>query len=214
MLPAGLRLHGTTVAALAIDTATLLIIFRSLKAADAGVYQMAQQMVAFLLVVPQAVGAMLHARLAANDVNEDWPAHRRVIMQTVTLLIVLAISLGSAADVVTNLIGGPAFAPASDMFRLLLLTLAGPSLALMLAPQWIGRGVFSINAALTVGAAAALLTLTFMWVDTDGVQGAVNARVAVFAFFVLPVQVAFMVYVARVHRRYRSGLDASTIRSP
>jgi O-antigen/teichoic acid export membrane protein len=214
MLPAGLKLHATTVAAMAIDAATLLLVFRHLSAIDAGLYQLAQQLVMFMLVVPQAAGALLHSRLSRAEADADWPLQRRIVLQVLALLGASALVVAAAAPWLTTAIGGPSFGPAADLLRWLLPTLFGPALALMLAPQWIGRGVFRINAALTVATALLLLALTEWSIRSGGLQGAVWARLIVIGVVVLAAQAGFMAWIEFNLRRHRRGLPASTIRSP
>lgn len=214
MLPAALKFHVTTVAAMAIDAATVLLVFRHLGPADAGHYQLAQQMVAFLLFVPLAAGAVLHSRLSSAAADADWPAHRRFILQVCLLVGVAAAVAWLAAPVLVPLIGGQAFAPAIEIFRSLLPSVIGPTLAVLLAPQWIGRGVFAANALLTVAVAIALLVLTHVGIQRDGLDGAVHARLLTLAVLVPATQLLFFAWVERQHRRYRAGFTASTIKSP
>lgn len=195
ILPAALMLHVTTVSALLLDTVTILLINEHLSRKDVGIYQLAQQMIVFMLIIPQTVAVILTARLSRLGLHDYWPQHRRVVMTTCMLMLSLAAAAYFFAPAVVHWMAGPQFDESAHLFRLMLPSLAGLTLSQLLAPQWIGRGLFVVNASLTVGAALLMYFATAYSIELWGVEGAALVRSAVFGGLVTLTQLGFFFWL-------------------
>lgn len=200
LMPTALMLHATTVSALLLDTATILLINEYLSKQDVGIYQLAQQMIAFMLIVPQSIGVVLTARVSRERPDLYWPQHRDVLLKSAMAMVVLSVVAYVLAPWAVHLLAGPAFEQTAHLFRLLLPSLAGLTLSQLLAPQWISRGIFGVNAVLTVGAALLMLVGTVYSIQAWGIAGAAHARSLVFGGVVLAAQLSFVVWLNREWR--------------
>jgi O-antigen/teichoic acid export membrane protein len=207
LLPSSLRLHATTISALLLDTATILLVNEYMSKHDVGLYQLAQQMVAFLMIIPQTVSIVLTARVSKETPELYWPQQRDVLLRTSLAMLALAAIAYLLAPWIVHLIAGPQFDQSVHLFRLLMPSLAGLTLSQLLAPQWISRGLFGINALLTVGAAVLMLIGTLYGVEHSGVAGAAQARSIVFGGLVLAAQLAFVVWLNRDWRSRQASLQ-------
>lgn len=197
LLPSALKLHATTISALLLDTATVLLVNEYLSKSDVGLYQLAQQMIVFLLILPQIVTVIITARVSHSNPDTFWPLHRRVIGKVSIAMVAIALIAYWLAPFLVRWLAGAQFATTAELFRMLLPSLAGLTLSQLLAPQWISRGIFGINAVLTIGAAVLMLVGTVFAIEQWGIQGAAWARTIIFGGIVLTSQLAFVTWLER-----------------
>lgn len=197
LLPSALKLHATTISALLLDTATVLLVNEYLTKGDVGLYQLAQQMIVFLLILPQIVTVIITARVSHSNPDAFWPLHRRVVGKVSIAMVTIAVVAYWLAPYLVQWLAGGQFATTAELFRILLPSLAGLTLSQLLAPQWISRGIFGINAVLTVGAAILMLVGTVFAIKQWGIEGAAWARTIIFGGIVLASQLAFILWLER-----------------
>jgi O-antigen/teichoic acid export membrane protein len=201
ILPTALMLHATTVSALLLDSATILLINRYLAKEAVGLYQLAQQMIAVMLIIPQAVSVVLTAQISRSTPAEFWPRHRDVLIETSLLMVALSAVAYFLAPLGVRVLAGPQFETSVELFRLLLPSIAGLTLAQLLTPQWISRGLFGVNATLTIGTAALMLVGTAYAIGSWGITGAAYARSIAFGGVVLTAQLGFVAWLQHDWRK-------------
>jgi O-antigen/teichoic acid export membrane protein len=197
LLRSGLAIHLTTVSAFLLDQVSLLLINHHLSKPEVGWYQLAQQMVALMLIVPQSALMIIYGALANSTPDACWPRHRRLNWRLLGGLAALALAAWLLAPVVVPLVAGQAFAPSVPLFRMLLPTVLGISLALLMTPQWISRGLLRLNMALTCATGAAVVAASFWAIPHYGLDGAVWVRLGVYAVWVPLAQTVFWLWCNR-----------------
>lgn len=191
LLSAGAKVHVTTISAFMLDQISILLINNYLSKAEVGQYQLAQQMVALLLVIPQAALMVIYGGIAQSDPDAFWPRQRRILLRVLAIILAVAVAAYALAPLAIPLVAGQQFQPAVNIFQTLLPTLLGQSLAIMLTPQWIGRGLFFLNNMLTLVSAVVVVGASWLIVPRFGVDGAVWVRLLVYLGLVSAVQLAF-----------------------
>ncbi|MQA38009.1 lipopolysaccharide biosynthesis protein [Rugamonas aquatica] len=191
LLRSGTLIHLTTVSAFLLDQVSILLINNYLGKQDVGYYQLAQQMVGLLLIVPQSALMVIYGGLAGSNPDQFWPTQRSVAKKVLAALAVVALLAYLLAPFAIGLVAGPAFAPSAKMFQALLPTVLGISLALLMTPQWISRGMLKMNTILTI-VVSGVVVLSSSWViPRYGVDGAIGVRLAVYAVWVPLAQMLF-----------------------
>jgi enterobacterial common antigen flippase len=191
LLKAGTLIHLTTVSAFLLDQVSVLLINNYLGKQDVGYYQLAQQMVGLLLIVPQSALMVIYGGLAANGPDQFWPQQRRLARRVLGGLAVVSLLAYLLAPFMIALVAGPAFAPSAAMFRALLPTVLGISLALLMTPQWIGRGLLRLNTVLTIATSVVVVACSALAIPRYGVTGAIWVRLGVYAVWVPAAQIVF-----------------------
>lgn len=191
LLKAGAKVHITTVSAFMLDQISILLINNYLTKAEVGHYQLAQQMVALMLVIPQAALMVIYGGLAKSDPDAFWPEQRRLLRKVMVLIIGVGLVAYLVVPYVILSVAGQAFEPSVAIFRALLPTLLGVSLATMMTPQWIGRGMFLLNNMLTLVSAVIVIVASWLLIPKFGVDGAIWVRLCVYLGLVTITQLIF-----------------------
>src|SRR4029079_11183493 len=76
---------------------------------------------------------------------------------------------------------GAPFAPSIPIFRILLLSVVGSTMSIVMASQWIGRGLFVQAAVLTVAVGALTVLANYLVVPRFGMQGAAWVTVGTYS---------------------------------
>lgn len=206
LLRSGVVIHLTTVSAFLLDQISILLINNYLEKQDVGHYQLAQQMVGLMLIVPQSALMVIYGGLASSRPDQFWPQQRRINQRVLAGLAVLALLAYALAPALIRLVAGEAFAPSAAMFRALLPTVLGVSLALLMTPQWIGRGLLKLNTILTIVTSAVVVACSALAIPRFGVDGAIYVRLGVYAVWIPMVQLIFWAWCSRRARSAGTGM--------
>ncbi|ACV34187.1 lipopolysaccharide biosynthesis protein [Accumulibacter sp.] len=205
MVRSGGVIHLTTVSAFALDQVSILVINNYLGAQEVGFYQLAQQMVGLLLIVPQSALMVIYGGLAKTSPDAFWPEHRRLATKLLGGMLAASLLAYLAAPSLVVLVAGEKFTPSAAMFRALLPSVLGLSLALLMTPQWIGRGLLRLNMVLTLATSLVVVAFSFWAIARFGVEGAIYVRLAVFALWVPLMQGLFWLWCNRVAKISATG---------
>ena len=191
LLFSGLKIHVSSVTALLLDQASILIVNFYLTNEDLGYFQLAVQLVGLILILPQSALVTLYGDMTKSNPSENWAHQKNVI--THIMLAVLALSLVSAylAPYLIPIVAGSQFIPSVPIFISLLPSLLGLSLSILLTPQWLGRGYFMLGNIFTSIALVFVVVGSVWMVPLYGIDGAIYIRVIVYGVL-LPV--AFIVF--------------------
>lgn len=202
LMSAGAVIHLTTVSAFLLDQVSILLINHDLGKREVGFYQLAQQMVALLLIVPQSALMVIYGGLARATPDAFWPQQRGLAKKVLLAVAGVCLAAYLLAPLMIALVAGQAFAPSAAMFRALLPTVLGISLALLMTPQWIGRGMLKLNTALTIATSIVVVAASYWAIPRYGVDGAINVRLAVYAVWIPLAQGIFWWWCNRGARNY------------
>lgn len=208
LLGAGAVIHMTTVSAFLLDQVSILLINHDLGKRDVGFYQLAQQMVGLLLIVPQSALMVIYGGLARATPDQFWPQQKRLALRVLAGVAVLCAVAYLLAPYMISLVAGQAFDPSAAMFRALLPSVLGISMALLMTPQWIGRGLLKLNTGLTIATGVVVVGASYWAIPRYGVEGAINVRLAVYAGWIPLVQLVFWLWCnRRAHARLNEGVE-------
>jgi O-antigen/teichoic acid export membrane protein len=199
LVSGGLRLHWNYVGGVLLSTAGILLVNRYCGLGPTGEYQIAQQGIAILAVVPQAASMVFLQHLAAVGPAEAWIQQRRVIGLVLGTAVAVGIAAMGLAPTIVPLVLGPKFAGAAHLFQISALALPGMALAGVMAPQWLGRGLFVHMAALTCGLGILSVGLNVWWVPRFGAAGA--AWTLVVTYSIAAACQALMIAYCEIERR-------------
>ena len=181
LLRGGLKLHFNAVGTYLFSSASILIIDHYRGKAETGQYQLAVQLLSATMIIPQSASMVLYSKMSQVGVNAVWPFQKRILLGMTALMIVGSGVAAVAAPFIINLLAGSGFAPSADIFRILLLASVGTVFSAVMAPQWIGRGLFWQAAAITLACGFSSVALAFWLVPKHGMLGAAWAFVATYA---------------------------------
>lgn len=185
LLAGGAKLHLNAIGAFLFSGVSVLVVQYYRGAEETGYFQTAVQLVSGVLLIPTAAAMVLYGEVARDGPDAAWPRHRRTMLLLVAGLTVLAAVGAAVAPWVIPLILGEAFRPTVPVFQLLTLALVGQTLSVVMAPQWIGRGLFlQVSAAsLAIGVLSVLASLWL--VPRYGMVGAAWAMLGVYGISLL-----------------------------
>lgn len=167
-----LRLHMNTVGSFLLISSSVLILNSLSSRAEVGWYNLAWQMALMLAIVPQAASLVLYGRISRDGPNRAWPAHKRIAIGVMAVMLLLAAIAYLIGPGLIILLAGENFQPSGRLFQILLPALLGISLAQLMAPQWISRGIFVPTSLITMVTAAIHLVVTVILVKSNASTGA------------------------------------------
>lgn len=185
LLRGGAKLHLNAIGTLLFNGVSVLIVQYYRGAEETGYFQTAVQLLSGVLLIPTAAAMVLYGEVARDGPDEAWPRHRRIMLLLVAGMALAAAVGALIAPWIIPLVLGEAFRPAVPVFQLLTLALVGQTLSVVMAPQWIGRGLFlQVSAAsLATGVVSALACLWL--VPRHGMVGAAAALLGVYGLSLL-----------------------------
>lgn len=181
LLLGGAKLHLNAVGTFLFTSASILVVQYYRGAEETGHLQLATQLVGVLLVLPQAAAMVLYSAVAREGVDRAWRANLTVLGGMTTAMAGLAGVGALLAPWIVPLAVGDDFRPAVPVFQVLLLALVGQTVSIVMAPQWIGRGLFWQASAASLATGVVTLTACVLFVPRYGMLGAAWVTVGVYA---------------------------------
>jgi O-antigen/teichoic acid export membrane protein len=185
LLTGGAKVHLNAIGTYLFTQANIIIINNYVAPSQTAFYQLALQLVAGMQIIPLAVSTVAYSIVSRDGPDRAWPEHRKLLAQVLLLVLVLSIIAAFVAPFAVRLVFGAAFAPSVPLFRVLLLSTIGSTMAIVMAAQWIGRGLFLQSAVLTFVLGLLVAAANLYCVPRWGMSGAVWVTVAASGFSVL-----------------------------
>lgn len=203
LLSGAVRLHPNTIASFLLVQANVLLLSRYGSAADVAQYQLALQLVLALVLLPQAGAMLLFGKVASMGPDDAWLVTRRISLQVLAGTGLCALMLAALASPIVETLAGPGFADSVLVFRWLLVALVGMSLAELMAPQWLGRGLFLTSTLLTLFNMIGSVAINAYLIRRYGAIGAAWGTAVAYTVFVLAGQLAFIWWCESRYRRFQ-----------
>jgi O-antigen/teichoic acid export membrane protein len=179
ILAGGAKLHLTAVGTFLFVNASVLIVQSERGSTETGLFQVVAQLMTVALIVPQAASMVLYGEVARLGPNGAWSTNRRVLLHLAPLMVGVAVIASITAPALIPLVLGAAFSRAVPVFQLLAFALVGQSFSALMAPQWIGRGLFWQASALTLVSGICNVIVSFPLVSAYGMKGAAYSLLGV-----------------------------------
>lgn len=200
VLKGSARLHLNTVGSFLLAQTSVLMLNQFVTKAEVGHYQLAYQMMAILLIVPQAVSMVLFSRMSEVGPDSLWTDQKRIALQTAVVMLLLIAMAYLLVPKLIPLMAGPGFEPSIAIFQLLLPNLVGLTFAQIMTCQWIGRGIFMLTALCTFGVAAANVVANAVLIPRYGISGAIWSGWVCYLGITVIVQGGFAWWCERQYR--------------
>lgn len=190
----GLKLHANSIGTYVLIHNGVLILNYHVQKEVVAWYQIAFQLVMVLAVLPQSASTVLYSRMANLGVDRLWQDQKYFVIQVVLAMLVVALISYIFIPYVIEFVLGSEYEPVVAIFRFLLPMLIGVSLAQLLAPQWIGRGLFFQTAIITVITAVLSVISNLILIPEVGYLGAVWTAVVGLGLLTIVVQGVFAIW--------------------
>jgi enterobacterial common antigen flippase len=201
LLKGAARLHFNTVSSFILAHSTVLFLNNYCSTTEVAWYQMANQMMMTILLLPQAASIVFFSNIAQVGPHHAWPKQKKMIIHVLCLTVLISFVAFFVAPFVIPILAGNAFLPVVKIFRALLPSLIGLSLAQLMTAQWISRGAFMTTTVVTTAAAFITIALNHLWIPRYGVMGAVWVSLLTYVGFTFIVQVVFACWCDICSRR-------------
>lgn len=185
LLSGGIKLHLNAIGMVLIASTDVLLITHYHGTTETGHYQLAMQLVNVLLILPHSTSQVLYGKITQMGPDSAWFYQRKMLLWVTLGMIVIAGAAAVLSPWVIPLIAGPGFAASITPFRLLLVALVGMTFSVVVAPQWIGRGMFWQAAAITFILGVLNLVVGLLLIPTYGMYGAVIGTIVTYTISVL-----------------------------
>ncbi|MEN9985553.1 MAG: hypothetical protein RI925_1055 [Pseudomonadota bacterium] len=185
LLHGGVRLHLNTVGTLALNMAGTLMIASMVGVREAGFFQLAQQLMSVLLVIPQSASLVLYGRQGELGPDQVWPLQRKMVFLIVLLTAGIGAVLALTAPYWLVLVAGAGYEPAVPLLLSLLPALVVLSFSSIMASQWIGRGFFLSASMITLVVGAGNLLAASILIPRFGVMGAIYGQMLALSVSIL-----------------------------
>jgi O-antigen/teichoic acid export membrane protein len=180
LVTGGLRLHPNYVGGALITSSSVLVVNNFLGASATGQFQLALQLVTAMMVLPQATAMIAFGRVASVGPELAWGDHRKMVALVAGVVTAGGVVAFMLAPTLVPFLFGSKFSPSIGIFRILLLAVIGMSTASAMSPQWVGRGLFGLMSAITLGLGILNLALVIWLVPLYGVRAAAWSLVGVY----------------------------------
>ena len=156
----------------------ILILNHYRDKAETGIYQLGIQVISMPMIIPYAAATVIYGKIATEGGRGLWPAHRKIIIQVMILVMSVAGLVWLSAPFWITLLAGERFLPLLQVFHLQILSLVGMIFGAMIAPQWIARGFLKTISAISVLVAIVSLTTNLVFIPEYGMVAAAWASFA------------------------------------
>ena len=185
LLKGSAKLHFNAIGTVLFTQATIVMVNHYGLPEETGFYQLATQIIMVAQIAPVAVSMVAYALVSQKGPDEAWGEQRLLLLQALALVTLIA-GLGYLlAPYGIVLVAGIDFLPAVPIFRVLLLSLIGMTFSLLMASQWIGRGLFVQASLVTLGVGLLNVIGNFLVIPRYGIFGAAWVTVGIYALVIL-----------------------------
>lgn len=170
-----LRLHLNAIGTFLFTQTGVLVVNHFHGAAATGNYQLAAQLIAVMLIIPNAVSQTMYGVVTKRGPDGAWPINRHVLHRAMGITAVSVVAAWVLAPYLIPLVAGRGFEEAIDNFRTMLPMLFGGTLSAAMASQWIGRGLFWQASLLTLFVGVCGISTSLVLTPRLGPEGAIYA---------------------------------------
>lgn len=181
LLSGGSKLHFNAVGAFLFTSTDILIIQHYSGAEQTGLYQFAMQLIGIMLIIPQSASMVLYSKITKYGPDAAWKFNKHVLVVLTLGMAGVAVVAAILAPYLIPLVAGQKFMPSVHIFHLLLFVLLGQTVSIIMASQWIGRGLFWHASAITLIVGILNVGANFLLIPSYGMYGAAWAAIGTYA---------------------------------
>ena len=200
LLGGGAKLHLNAVGSYVATYGSILIINHFRTPDETAYFQLAFQLINAMMVLPAAVSMVAYTSIAKCGATAAWGEQRRLMAQALALVCIAGIGAYLAAPLVIRLIGGESFGESVPLFRIMLLSIIGMTISVVMASQWIARGLFLLVSGVSLAVGCFIAGANFVFVPDFGASAAAWVTVAASAISIF-INGGMALWVERKWRR-------------
>ncbi|MBN8490181.1 MAG: oligosaccharide flippase family protein [Burkholderiales bacterium] len=194
------RLHLNAIGTYLFTQSGVLVVNHFHGATATGNYQLAAQLIAVMLIIPNAVSQTMYGLVTKRGPDAAWPINRHVLHRAMLITAGSILLAWFLAPYMIPLIAGEGFSEAVHYFRMMLPMLLGGTLSAAMAAQWIGRGLFWQASTLTLFVGLCGISSSWILTPQYGPVGAIYATLIGYSIGAA-FNLALYAYCARRSRR-------------
>lgn len=196
----GFKIHLNTVGMLLISGVDLLMLNYYSGPEETSRFQIAVQLMGIIMLVPQAASLVVSSRVSGVGPDRAWPVQRKIVWQSVLLMLSVSIVVALTARFWLPLVFGKEYLASIELLDWLLFAGLGMTFSTLMAPQWIGRGLLLQASFLTIVSGIINVSLNSILMPAHGALGAAYSVLVTYSFAVL-ANGAMFVYCQRKCRQ-------------
>lgn len=204
LLDGAFKLHLNTIGGVLIMQVNIPMLNHLATPNEVGLYQLGLQLIMPMMIIPSAASMLLYSKVASANPDEIWPEQKKLMLQILGAVLIMSAVVYGLAPLIVHYLAGPDFEPSVRVLRWLLPVVFGMTIAQIMSPQWITRGIFLPTSILTVITGLANLALNFVLIPAYGIMGAVYSMIFSYFGIVVVVQSLFAVWIEVNHRKLTS----------
>lgn len=185
LLRGGLKLHLNAIGTYLFTQANILILNHYRSSNETAWFQLGVQILSAIQIIPLAVSTVTYSLVSKHGPDGAWPQQRKLLLEVLALTMAAGGVAYFVAPWVVPFVFGKPFAPAVPILRILLLSIAGMTLSIVMASQWISRGLFVQAAGLTLLIGALTVLGNYIAVPRYGMYGAAWVTVGTYAISII-----------------------------
>lgn len=200
----GLKIHLNTIGMLLIAGIDLLMLNYYRGPEETSRYQIAAQLMGIIMLVPQAASLVVSSKVSALGPDKAWPLQRRIVWQSIALMLAISLAVGLSARIWLPLVFGRDYVRSIELLDWLLFAGLGMTFSTLMAPQWIGRGLLLQASMLTIASGIINVILNSLLIPMYGAAGAAYSVLVTYGFAIVAHGAMFL-YCERERRQLNAG---------
>ena len=180
LIRGGATLHLNAVGSILLSNIDVIVVQQTLPLAATGIYQLAVQAALLPMMLPQAATTVFYGRVTSLGPDAAWRQSGRAMIGVLAAVTLTCLAAALLAPRVVAILAGPRFSAAVPLFRVLLVGTVAQTFSTMMAPQWIGRGLFRTASGITLLLGLSTMLALRLIVPRYGLHGAVAVVVTAY----------------------------------
>jgi O-antigen/teichoic acid export membrane protein len=185
LLSGGAKLHMTAIGTYLFTQANILILNHYRSPKETAYFQLAVQIFSGIQIIPMAVSTVAYSLVSKYGPDRAWPQQRKLLLEVLVLTIAVGAATYLIAPWVVPFVFGAPFRPAIPIVRIVVLSVAGSTMSMVMASQWISRGLFIQAALMTLFLGALTVLANYLVVPRFGMYGAAWVTAGTYGFSLL-----------------------------
>lgn len=207
LLKDGAKMHMDTIAGTMMSSINILVINYFLLPKDVGIYQLAQKLAEFILVIPMMFGLQFNYEISNLGPDEALIKHKKYYIGVSVALCLLCFASYYSAPLLVQLVASEKFHASIEILQLLLLSVIFNSFCFLFQPQWAGRGYFKLMSAMTVVLGLIGAGSSYLLISEYGLIGAAYSRNLVYMVAGVGNMFAFWYFFKRAIKEAKDEIN-------
>lgn len=172
----GVKMHMDTIAGAMMSSINLIVINYFLLPFDVGVYQLAQALAEYILVIPMMFGLQFNNEISNFGPDRALQQHQKYYIWVSICMAGLCVITYYIAPFLVIFVSSEKFHASIEILRLLLFSVVFNSFCFLFQPQWAGRGYFKLMSVMTILLGLVGAGSSYLLVAKLGLRGAAISR--------------------------------------